>query len=59
MNRSDTQAPSKEQFTCVICKGTFDKGWSDDEAKEELANTFPGFTAGQCVLICDDCFKEL
>jgi hypothetical protein len=48
-----------DTFTCAVCHGTFEKGWSDDEAKEELSNTFPGFDTDECDLVCDDCFKKM
>lgn len=46
-------------FTCVICHETFDKGWSDEEAKAELDDAFPTLNEGDCDLVCDDCYKQL
>lgn len=46
------------QFTCAACGGTFDQGWSEEEAEAELANTF-ALPKEECVLVCDDCYKAM
>lgn len=48
-----------EQYTCAACGETYDKGWSDEEAEGELAETFPGFDVEECSLVCDDCFQAM
>jgi hypothetical protein len=48
-----------EKFTCAVCEETFDQGWSEEEAKAELAETFPGFVPADCALVCDDCYKKM
>jgi hypothetical protein len=30
----------EDTFTCSVCGGTFEKAWTDEEAKAELDNTF-------------------
>lgn len=47
------------EYKCTCCKGIFTKGWSDEEAKAELADTFPGFEEEECDLVCDDCYKKM
>ena len=47
------------QYICALCKRTFDKGWSDEEAKTELNENFPGFETDDCDLVCDDCYKKM
>lgn len=47
-----------DTFKCACCDGVFEKGWSDEEAKAELGETFEGFEPEDCDLVCDDCFKE-
>lgn len=47
------------EYQCVYCHGIFEKGWSDEEAKAELDETFPGITVEECGLVCDDCWKEM
>lgn len=47
------------EYRCASCGETFEKGRSDDEAKEELSNTFPGWDEDDCDLVCDDCWKKM
>jgi hypothetical protein len=47
-----------EQFTCAVCQGTFDKGWSDDEARQECTEIFGEWKDEDCVVVCDDCFVK-
>ena len=54
-------------FKCAACGETFEYGWSDEDAKEELAtnNANDAFGAGravgasECDLVCDDCYKSM
>jgi len=46
------------QFTCAVCQGTFDKGWSDDEARQERSEIFGEWKDEDCVIVCDDCFVK-
>ena len=45
-------------FTCAICNGEFEKGWSEEEAEAELSKNFPGFNKEECDQVCDDCYKK-
>jgi hypothetical protein len=47
------------QYRCEVCEGVFDKGWSDEEASAELAETFQGFSEDECGMVCDDCYKAM
>jgi hypothetical protein len=52
---SKTAAPHGT-FTCAACKGTFPKAWSDEEARAEFEQRFPGEPFDETVeMICDDC----
>ena len=56
---SDIKTPGT--FTCCICHGTFDKRWSDDEAKAEYEQLYgskngTGWERSESVA-CDDCWK--
>jgi hypothetical protein len=42
-----------------MCRETFDKGWSDEEASAELDANFPDFDTSDCDLVCDDCYKSM
>jgi hypothetical protein len=47
-----------DTFTCAVCGGTFDKGWSDEEMLAEAR--LHGFDLeGDNVLVCDDCFEPV
>jgi hypothetical protein len=47
-----------EQFTCAVCQGTFDKGWSDEEARQERSEIFGEWKDEDCVVVCDDCYVK-
>jgi hypothetical protein len=49
---------NKETYTCYMCKGVFEKGWSDEEAEEEAGENFPGYEPDEGDLVCDDCYKK-
>jgi len=44
-------------FTCINCRGTFPKGWSDSAAKAEFQKKFPRHDISQAERLCDDCQK--
>lgn len=48
-----------ELFTCAYCLGTFEKGWTDEEAEAEMKMVFPRFKAEDCAQVCDKCYAEL
>jgi len=50
---------AKPTYTCALCKGVFEFGWSDEEAKAELEENFEGFTTEECDVVCDDCYKKM
>jgi hypothetical protein len=43
-------------FTCAVCRRTYEKGLSDEQAEAQLERTFPGAKMEDCDLVCDDCF---
>ena len=48
------------QYRCDGCQGVFKKGWSDEEAKQEFYNDFPGDPIDETTaLICDDCYEAM
>ncbi len=49
-----------KMFTCDMCDGTFEQGWSDEEAEAEYAGEFNELSAQQKEdrgVVCDDCYK--
>lgn len=51
---------TENTFTCDLCKETFVKGWTDEEAMEEHSEIFPESfkPKEEHACICDDCFNE-
>lgn len=47
-------------YTCADCGGTFEEGWSDEEAQAETVANFGvrGDSSGM-VKVCDDCYKAI
>ena len=48
-----------DTFTCASCHQTFEKAWTDEEAAEELEDTFGNFEPSDCDVVCDDCYREM
>jgi len=50
-----------ETFTCGLCGGVFDKGWSDEEAEAEKQEHWPRAVAHEEVfaVVCDDCHRAM
>lgn len=49
-----------ETFKCAVCKDTFVKGRSDEEAMDEALDLYPpqDLAAGYDE-VCDDCFEKV
>lgn len=49
------------QYQCAMCKGVFDKGWSDEEANQELIDNFGKDIAENEPLdiVCDPCYQKI
>lgn len=47
-----------DEYTCVECKGTFEKAWSDEKAEKEAQALWGHIPPEHQVLICDDCFRR-
>ena len=51
-----------EEYTCSLCKETFDKEWSDEEANkecEEIWGVKNASTDDRMVVVCDECYKMM
>ena len=46
-----------DTYKCAMCGGVFEKGWTDEEAEQELQQNFQGITPDDCDIVCDDCYK--
>lgn len=49
----------KNEYQCAMCKGIFDKGWSDEEAKEEFYERHPTIPIEETDLVCDPCYLKI
>lgn len=49
----------ENQYRCAACGGVFGKGRTDEEARAELMDDFPGYGVEDCALVCDDCHREM
>ena len=47
-----------DTFTCAICRETYEKARTDEEAADELLTEFPGFEVQDCGVVCDDCWQK-
>jgi DNA-directed RNA polymerase subunit RPC12/RpoP len=48
-----------ETYTCECCGKSFEKGWSDKEARRESEKNFPGLEDEDAAVVCDDCYKKI
>lgn len=48
----------QEEYTCEMCGETYIKGWSNEEAKAEAEENFPGMDLTDSGLVCNDCYNE-
>lgn len=52
----------QNEFQCAMCKGIFEKGWSDEEAEkeaEELWGKKTSISDPRMVIVCDNCFQKI
>lgn len=50
---------TNDTFTCSGCGETFEKGWSEEEARNEFAEVFPNMKIEEACLVCDDCYTAM
>jgi hypothetical protein len=50
-------ALAANEFRCSLCRGVFEKGWTDEEADAEFATQLPGIPVEETKLVCDDCYE--
>ena len=44
-------------FICGLCHETYDKKWSDAEAKKEAEELWGDIPDEETAVVCDDCFN--
>ena len=50
-------AHEEETYTCEMCHRILVKGWTDEEAHEEMRDLFGDISPEHHSIICDDCYK--
>jgi hypothetical protein len=48
-----------DEFRCAVCKGTFPKAWSDEEAMSEAEAAFTPEEMAEVDLVCEDCWEAM
>ncbi len=46
-------------YTCEMCKGTFESGWSQEEKEAESLALWGKREPATMGVVCDDCFNKL
>ena len=46
------------EYKCEICQNIYEKGWSDEEAENEVKEIWGEIPQNQRATICDDCFNK-
>ena len=46
-----------DNYICSMCRRTFTKGWSEEEALAEKSAS--GFDQFECSIVCDDCYHKV
>jgi nitrate/TMAO reductase-like tetraheme cytochrome c subunit len=59
MGKKKTRQLKKNQYECEACHGIFEKGWSDEEAKDEFAELFPDVALQDTGLVCEACHIKI
>ena len=47
------------EYECGECHGIFTKGRQDSVAEKELHERLPETPIEDCVLVCEDCYKQI
>lgn len=53
---------TNNEYKCAVCKGVFQKGWSDEEATKEATEVFgkhPDEWNDEVMTVCDDCYNTM
>jgi hypothetical protein len=46
------------EYRCCFCGEVFEKGWSDQEAEDEMQENFGMRPSDEDGIACDDCYKK-
>jgi hypothetical protein len=49
----------KDEYQCSVCDGIFKKGWTEEEAIQELKDEYGNIPDNEPLsIVCDDCYKD-
>ena len=51
--------PKQNEFTCDMCRNTYEKEWTDDEAEAEMKEIWGVIPKEDRAIVCDDCFNSI
>lgn len=55
----DLPPMNPNEYKCAMCRGVFEKEWTDEEAVAELQEDFGAVPIEDCAVICDDCYQKV
>lgn len=47
------------EYKCDACGGVFERGWSNEDAKQEYKDKFGMEVREDDGIVCDDCYKQM
>ncbi len=50
---------SNNSYTCALCKQTYTKAITDEEAMQETQQYWPETKQEECGVVCDDCWQKI
>ncbi len=50
---------SDNKYTCAMCRQTYTKEITDEEAMQETQQYFPETKQEECGVVCDDCWQRI
>ncbi len=54
------QPMNENEYTCAFCHGTFEKGWTEQEALAEASSIWGQQpSTHDMAVVCDDCYKRM
>lgn len=48
-----------QKYKCAICRRTYTKTWTDEEAMAEARSYFGNVQQMDCFTVCDDCYQTI
>ncbi len=58
-DRSISVTSRPDEYTCSVCRETFDYEWTDEEAMAEAEAIFGDSLGDDPAVVCDDCWHKM